>query len=291
MNNTSNIIFTGILPKKLKINITNITDLMLENRKFNALIRDGNENLGNFLFGPLSAPPDNIRKLWEFLAYVKNNKTTEAHKKENKVEKTIRLRVFNVTASKESKLVDLLDFKYLKNTCVCKNVSLLAIIVVSSSPYNYNKRQAIRNTWGQDGDFYKFVFLFGETDDVIYEEVIKVEYEKFKDIVQGNFLDTYKNLTYKHVMGLQWATQYCSNVKFVLKIDDDVFVNVEELKVLLEKLSSNVDKELIACKLNDELTVKRNKYSKWYVSRDEYQGDKYSQYCSGKMTFVLELKI
>ncbi|XP_026317300.1 uncharacterized protein LOC113228249 [Hyposmocoma kahamanoa] len=112
-------------------------------------------------------------------------------------------------------------------------------------------------------------------------ETIKLEYAKYKDIVQGNFIDTYKNLTYKHVMGLQWATQHCSNVKFVLKIDDDIFVNVEELKVLLNNFSSEVDKDLIACKVNNNLVVQRNKYNKWFVSKDEYEKDKYPQYCTG----------
>ena len=30
-----------------------------------------------------------------------------------------------------------------------------------------------------------------------------------QDIVQGTFLDTYKNLTYKSVMGQHWVSTYC----------------------------------------------------------------------------------
>lgn len=272
---------------KLKINLTNIGNLMLGSRKFNALISRDDEKLEKFLFGPINASPTHITTLWNVLKNIEiYNNTTEGNKKESKFEKSITLRVFNGTTRKGNGLIDLLDFKFLKNTLVCQTVPLLAIIVVPSSPNNYDKRQAIRNTWGQDGNFFKLVFLFGESDDVIFEEIIKHEYEKYKDIVQGNFQDTYKNLTYKHVMGLQWATQYCSNVKFVVKIDDDIFVNIEELKVLLDNYSSKADRDLIACRVNHALNVIRNKYSKWFISKDEYEQDKYPQFCSGKLTFI-----
>lgn len=284
----STIIFTGILRMKLKINLTNMTDLMLETRTYDALINKDDENLGYFLFGPLDASPNNIGILWKVLKNINNkNNTIEGSKKESKFKKSITLRVFNVTTSKGSELIDLLNFKLLINTLVCQTVPLLAIIVVTSSPYNYHKRQAIRNTWGLDGDFFKLVFIFGESDDVILKEIIKYEYAEYKDIVQGNFLDTYKNLTYKHVMGLQWATEHCSHVKFVLKIDDDIFVNIEEVKVLLDNYSSNAEKDLIACRLNHAVKVQRNKYSKWFLSKDEFEQDEYPEYCSGKLVITI----
>ena len=47
---------------------------------------------------------------------------------------------------------------------------------------------------------------------------------------QGNFLDTYKNLTYKHMMGYKWLHRHCPNQpKYVVKADDDVFVEIFHL--------------------------------------------------------------
>jgi hypothetical protein len=40
------------------------------------------------------------------------------------------------------------------------------------------------------------------------------------------FQDTYHNLTLKTVMGLKWTSIFCPQVKFVLKTDDDIYVNV-----------------------------------------------------------------
>lgn len=48
----------------------------------------------------------------------------------------------------------------------------------------------------------------------------------FKDIVQGNFMDTYRNLTYKNIMGKHWVANYCPQAEFVIKTDDDMFIDM-----------------------------------------------------------------
>ncbi len=47
----------------------------------------------------------------------------------------------------------------------------------------------------------------------------------YGDLVQENFLDSYRNLTLKTLMGIRWASIYCANAKFIVKIDDDVVLN------------------------------------------------------------------
>ncbi len=37
------------------------------------------------------------------------------------------------------------------------------------------------------------------------------------------------NLTYKTIMGLKWASTFCACAKFVMKTDDDMFVNVPNI--------------------------------------------------------------
>ena len=34
---------------------------------------------------------------------------------------------------------------------------------------------------------------------------------------------------YKAVMGLKWASRFCANAKFIVRVDDDVFLNVDNL--------------------------------------------------------------
>ena len=60
-------------------------------------------------------------------------------------------------------------------------------------------------------------------------------------MIQENFLDSYHNLTYKSVMWLRWTAEYCPKAKYLLKMDDDIFVNifkmVDWLKMLEKKNS------------------------------------------------------
>jgi len=53
--------------------------------------------------------------------------------------------------------------------------------------------------------------------------------------VQGNFIDSYKNLTLKAVLGLRWMSQYCSQAPFAIKTDDDTFLNIFEMIRLMKE--------------------------------------------------------
>ena len=57
------------------------------------------------------------------------------------------------------------------------------------------------------------------------------------------FQDSYHNLTLKTVMGLKWVKDHCSQARFVMKTDDDIFVNLPKLhKALLAEraFASNI---------------------------------------------------
>ena len=47
-------------------------------------------------------------------------------------------------------------------------------------------------------------------------------------------MDDYFNLTMKNVFGLKWIANNCHGIKYVLKADDDVIVNLPYLQQILE---------------------------------------------------------
>ncbi|NWW14641.1 B3G5B glucosaminyltransferase, partial [Oreocharis arfaki] len=53
------------------------------------------------------------------------------------------------------------------------------------------------------------------------------------DILQGDFGDTYGNLTRKTLLLLRWARACCGGAAFVLKADDDAFVHVPAVATYL----------------------------------------------------------
>ena len=48
-------------------------------------------------------------------------------------------------------------------------------------------------------------------------------------IIQGDFIDTYHNLSYKASMGNFWVSEFCEQAGFVVKTDDDWFVDLYEV--------------------------------------------------------------
>ncbi|XP_061507417.1 uncharacterized protein LOC1273289 isoform X4 [Anopheles gambiae] len=132
------------------------------------------------------------------------------------------------------------------------------------------------------------------------------ESEVYGDIIQESFIDSYNNLTLKTIMMLKWVTNNCDGkVKFIMKCDDDTFVNVPNLlHVLLggtvplyKAAISFYDTNTVAVKSpKNRLTVGRHLLtgflfceakpigdtsSKWYSPTYMYDKDVYPNYLSG----------
>ncbi|KAJ8707482.1 hypothetical protein PYW08_010734 [Mythimna loreyi] len=188
-----------------------------------------------------------------------------------------------VVVDNYTQLIDIQNFTFKMNPQPCKDYTadLLLVIIISSSLSNQENRMVIRNTWGQNTDSTKVVFLIGETENVTLAQNITNESFLYKDIVQGNFVDSYRNMTYKHVMGLKWVVHHCPTAKYILKTDDDILVNTRAMtRFLTRELSPWGVKDLIACQLCLITKVHRTK-SKWIVTFEEYPFSFYPPFCEG----------
>ena len=59
----------------------------------------------------------------------------------------------------------------------------------------------------------KRIFLLFTDEDNIAQKSIEDENKRHSDIIQGDMREDYKNLAFKHLMGLQWAAHQCKNYK------------------------------------------------------------------------------
>lgn len=162
----------------------------------------------------------------------------------------------------------------------CNGSVFLAVIVCSSVP-NFNARQAIRNSWAQDAAKLRNIqvyFLLGKSHDDSLNSLVANESQKYMDIIQQDFLDTYNNLTLKSVMLLKWANQYCVNAKYVMKTDDDMYVNLPNLFRLLK--AKGHKRMLLGCLIKGAVPVK-DWNSKWFVPDVVFPERAYPPYLSG----------
>ena len=73
----------------------------------------------------------------------------------------------------------------------------------------------------------------------------------------------------------------CPEAKFILKADDDSFVDTFHLPHFLDLYGFNKITNFFLCFVVRNGHPKRNIKNKWYVSYDEFQGMVYPNYCSG----------
>lgn len=185
------------------------------------------------------------------------------------------------------KLFDL-DLHYLlENRNLCKDdLNIVALIMVTSYFGNVETRSAMRRSHSRvvlNDMYFKRIFLLGESPEDKYtsQKSVEDEFKRFGDIVQGSFIEAYRNLTYKHTMGLKWAKDNCPNAKFVIKMDDDTVINVERLPTLLESLKVSENKDLIAGYVLRGMVPIREPANKWYVTQEEYELTSYPTFVSG----------
>ena len=79
-------------------------------------------------------------------------------------------------------------------------------------------------------------------------------------------------------MLLKWYNQKCSHVPYLLKCDDDVFLNTKKLYNLVSNIT--VDDVLIGYLFCDNKPV-RDKESIWYVSKSVYSEDSFPPHLNG----------
>jgi len=211
------------------------------------------------------------------------------------------------------KIVNPHNFRYIFNPGhhVCgpdqgQNVKLL--IYVHTSTFNFARRMAIRETWAKRSMFRdtRLVFMMGITPETRTNTRLKLEFNYYNDIVQEDFYDSYKNLTYKGIfnllkknkliktlfnyffllgiMALKWISNYCNNAQYIFKTDDDIIINTFKMLRHVNSLGdpSNHPKNIF-CKYypNNAITVQRNPYNKWYLTPKEYKFAYFGAYCSG----------
>lgn len=116
------------------------------------------------------------------------------------------------------------------------------VMFVHSCVHCKEHRDLIRRTYKQNAlsvhrcDIF---FAVGSTGNQSAMRAVKQEDERHRDIVQFDFLDSYKNVTIKLLSGLKWAHGNCPHTQFVMKGDDDIYYNLDVITRGLRNVSDH----------------------------------------------------
>ncbi|XP_007576874.1 beta-1,3-galactosyltransferase 1 isoform X2 [Poecilia formosa] len=176
----------------------------------------------------------------------------------------------------------------------CKQEKPFVVLMVQVAPRNRAHRDVIRNSWGSEklannqvvALFFLLGMQTGDDAEQVHQQLLQ-ESKEHHDLIQGDFVDCYKNLTIKTMVMLEWLNSYCSSAAYAMKIDSDMFLNVPNLvNLLLKAPRTNYMTGLVA----HGGAVSRDPKSKFYVPVDLVSDHFYPPYALG-LGYILSLDL
>ncbi|OWF51503.1 beta-1,3-galactosyltransferase 5-like [Mizuhopecten yessoensis] len=245
-------------------------------------------------FKTLPETENNYANLSKYTSKGSNNASTFENFNQNYYKTVTALPVTSVEPGRPESCTDCFKHEFsltIDNEEVCKirpgntKQEITILILIFTSHARRGQRDAIRQTWlthaKNNTANIRYVFLLGISNQTNLNQAVLEENKLHADLIQENFTDSYLNLTYKTMMGFKWALTHCAHAKFVLKTDDDMYVNIP---VLINLTRTNAEHLQTAvggsCFVLDQQPI-RDKYSKWYASYTSYPQELYPGFCSG----------
>ncbi|KAL6461843.1 hypothetical protein MHYP_G00299880 [Metynnis hypsauchen] len=177
----------------------------------------------------------------------------------------------------------------------CEQENPFLVLMVPVAPHELEARNAIRSTWGNESVVQNktimVVFSLGlpGIEAEKQQEELRLESQQYHDLIQSDFMDSYLNLTIKTMVIMDWLATRCPQASYAMKVDSDMFLNLENLMNLL--LAPDTPKEnYMTGKIMWNIPVIRDKNSKWYVPKELYDEDYYPTYPLG-MGYVFSIDL
>ncbi|XP_042238533.1 beta-1,3-galactosyltransferase 1-like isoform X2 [Homarus americanus] len=175
-------------------------------------------------------------------------------------------------------------YRYLINEPDLCGRDTTIINTIVSSAGNMESRIKIRKMWGAPQYTslvrMKTVFVVATTSSAQHQRDILHESHRYHDMIQLDFVDSYSNLTLKTLSLLHWQQHFCKTAKWILKSDDDIFVNPFIVSDFLRQHSAS---ELVCKVIGGSIVCRPGKRcrQKWAVSWQDYPPERYPHYCQG----------
>uniref|UniRef100_A0A8C1ALI9 Hexosyltransferase n=1 Tax=Cyprinus carpio carpio TaxID=630221 RepID=A0A8C1ALI9_CYPCA len=176
----------------------------------------------------------------------------------------------------------------------CEHQKPFVVVIVPVAPQNTEARNAIRTTWGSDelvwDKLVLVLFLLGsQSANETLQEQLQNESREYQDLLQSNFLDSYRNLTIKTMVMMEWLSRNCRQASYGVKVDADVLLNMKNLLRMLVSLKSLQHNYITGLVLSGNI-VSRDPSSKFYVPQDVYPKYRYPPYPLG-MCYIFSMDL
>ena len=193
-------------------------------------------------------------------------------------------------------------------TQIVQETNGLLLMLIISAPFHLNERQVVRQTWlsylvnnsrslgpsnvrafkdptDAANDLvihYWFVcgHYYDKESDI--EGAVKNESNVYGDILKLEYTESYVLLVHKTLSSLRFASKM--DVRFVLKIDDDVYLHFPRMIWWLR--TASLPEKLYGGYLLTKAKPIRKPLHKWHVSKQHYNKTYFPPYCNGPFYFM-----
>ena len=193
-------------------------------------------------------------------------------------------------------------------TQIVQETNGLLLMLIISAPFHLNERQVVRQTWlsylvnnsrslgpsnvrafkdptDEANDLvihYWFVCGHYYDDESDIEGAVKNESNVYGDILRLEYTESYILLVHKTLSSLRFASKM--DVRFVLKIDDDVYLHFPRMIWWLR--TASLPDKLYGGYLLTKAKPIRKPLHKWHVSKQHYNKTYFPPYCNGPFYFM-----
>ena len=193
-------------------------------------------------------------------------------------------------------------------TQIVQETNGLLLMLIISAPFHLNERQVVRQTWlsylvnnsrslgpsnvrafkdptDAANDLvihYWFVCGHYYDDESKIEGAVKNESNVYGDILRLEYTESYILLVHKTLSSLRFASKM--DVRFVLKIDDDVYLHFPRMIWWLR--TASLPDKLYGGYLLPKTKAIRDPLHKWHVSEQHYNETYFPPYCNGPFYFM-----
>ena len=193
-------------------------------------------------------------------------------------------------------------------TQIVQETNGLLLMLIISAPFHLNERQVVRQTWlsylvnnsrslgpsnvrafkdptDAANDLvihYWFVCGHYYDNESDIEGAVKNESNVYGDILRLEYTESYILLVHKTLSSLRFASKM--DVRFVLKIDDDVYLHFPRMIWWLR--TASLPEKLYGGYLLTKAKPIRNPLHKWHVSKQHYNKTYFPPYCNGPFYFM-----
>ncbi|XP_077528094.1 uncharacterized protein LOC144139678 [Haemaphysalis longicornis] len=172
-----------------------------------------------------------------------------------------------------------------------KNLDYLFFVHTASTHSSHRRilRESVGNASLEARYNWSIVFFVGLSNVEKVSQGVFTEAQAHGDIVVLPFLDTYRNLTYKFVYGIKWTVENCPEVRFILKMDDDIVIHIPTIMKKFGRIPESrvaAGGPKIHCCVWDKMPVLRQTALPWYLSEKMYPKNVFPRYCSGSAVFI-----